>query len=61
MTSARLSGRSLPWLISRKPDLIVNERVKRDLGLGDYAVAESGIPAEPMARQWERCSLTKIG
>ena len=25
------------WLIARKPDLIVNERVKRDHGLGDYA------------------------
>ncbi|OPG10948.1 glycosyl hydrolase [Streptomyces sp. GKU 895] len=44
------------WLIARKPGLIVNERVKRDLGLGDYAVAEFGIPAEPMARQWEKCA-----
>ena len=38
------------WLIARKPDLVVNERVKRDHGLGDYAVAEFGIPAEPMGR-----------
>ncbi|MFI5824954.1 alpha-L-fucosidase [Streptomyces rishiriensis] len=44
------------WLIARKPDLVVNERVKRDHGLGDYAVAEFGIPAEPMGRPWERCS-----
>ncbi|MGW3032913.1 alpha-L-fucosidase [Streptomyces sp. NPDC001178] len=44
------------WLIARKPGLIVNERVKRDLGLGDYTVAEFGIPAEPMARQWEKCA-----
>ncbi|MFD9126241.1 alpha-L-fucosidase [Kitasatospora sp. NPDC059571] len=43
-------------LIARKPGLIVNERVKRDLGLGDYAVAEFGIPAEPMDRQWEKCA-----
>ncbi|GAB3169079.1 alpha-L-fucosidase [Myceligenerans halotolerans] len=43
------------WLIARKPDLIVNERVKRDLGLGDYAVAEFGVPAVAMERPWERC------
>ncbi|NUQ99283.1 MAG: twin-arginine translocation signal domain-containing protein [Streptomyces sp.] len=44
------------WLIARKPGLIVNERVKRDLGLGDYAVAEFGIPSAPMDRQWEKCA-----
>ncbi|MGW2567819.1 alpha-L-fucosidase [Streptomyces sp. NPDC001537] len=44
------------WLIARKPGLIVNERVKRDLGLGDYTVAEFGIPAQPMDRQWEKCA-----
>ncbi|MGW2716582.1 alpha-L-fucosidase [Streptomyces sp. NPDC001492] len=44
------------WLIARKPGLVVNERVKRDLGLGDYTVAEFGIPAEPMDRQWEKCA-----
>jgi alpha-L-fucosidase len=44
------------WLIARKPNLIVNERVKRDHVLGDYAVAEFKIPASPMERQWERCA-----
>ncbi len=44
------------WLIARKPGLIVNERVKRDHGLGDYAVAEFAIPGEPMGRPWERCA-----
>ncbi|MEU3787297.1 alpha-L-fucosidase [Streptomyces sp900129855] len=44
------------WLIARKPGLIVNERVKRDHGLGDYAVAEFGIPSAPMGRPWERCA-----
>jgi alpha-L-fucosidase len=44
------------WLISRKPGLIVNERVKRGHRLADYDVAEFGIPAEPMGRQWERCA-----
>ncbi|MCT9089686.1 alpha-L-fucosidase [Streptomyces sp. ASQP_92] len=43
------------WLISRKPGLVVNERVKRDFGLGDYSVAEFGIPDAPPQRQWERC------
>lgn len=43
------------WLIARKPGLVINERVKRDLGLGDYAVAEFGVPGAPLDRQWERC------
>ncbi|MCX5058748.1 MULTISPECIES: alpha-L-fucosidase [unclassified Streptomyces] len=43
------------WLIARKPGLVVNERVKRDLGLGDYTVAEFGVPNAPLERQWERC------
>jgi alpha-L-fucosidase len=43
------------WLIARKPGLVVNERVKRDLGLGDYTVAEFGVPSAPLDRQWERC------
>ncbi|WP_328743921.1 alpha-L-fucosidase [Streptomyces sp. NBC_00285] len=43
------------WLIARKPGLVVNERVKRDLGLGDYTVAEFGVPNAPLDRQWERC------
>jgi len=29
--------------------------VKRDLGMGDYACAEFGVPSSPMERQWERC------
>ncbi|MDQ0595799.1 alpha-L-fucosidase [Streptomyces canus] len=44
------------WLMARKPNLIVNERVKRDHRLGDYAVAEFGIAGEPMSRPWERCA-----
>jgi alpha-L-fucosidase len=43
------------WLIARKPALVVNERVKRDFGLGDYTVAEFGVPSAPLDRQWERC------
>ncbi|WP_406163399.1 alpha-L-fucosidase [Streptomyces sp. NBC_00882] len=44
------------WLMARKPNLIVNERVKRDHGLGDYAVAEFGIPDAPLDRPWEACA-----
>jgi len=40
---------------SKKNTILVNERVKRDFGLGDYAVAEFGTPAAPMNRPWERC------
>jgi alpha-L-fucosidase len=43
------------WLIARRPNLVINERVKRDLGLGDYAVAEFGVPNAPLQRPWERC------
>ncbi|MEW2120655.1 alpha-L-fucosidase [Streptomyces sp. NPDC005474] len=44
------------WLMARKPGLVVNERVKRDFGLGDYSVAEFGIPSAPMDRPWEACA-----
>jgi len=43
------------YLIGLKPDLIINERVKRDMDMGDYSVAEFGIPGAPLARAWERC------
>jgi len=43
------------YVLSLKPDIIINERIKRDLGLGDYAVAEFSIPSAPLERPWERC------
>lgn len=43
------------FVLSLKPNILVNERVKRDLGLGDYAVAEFGTPSVPLERPWERC------
>jgi alpha-L-fucosidase len=47
-------GQSLySWLTSIKPNLIVNERVKRDLGLGDYTCPEQYVPAAPLSRPWE--------
>ncbi len=41
------------YLIQLKPDLVINERVKRDLGLGDFAIAEQTVPAAALARPWE--------
>jgi alpha-L-fucosidase len=44
------------WLMARKPGLVVNERVKRDLGLGDFACPEQTVPATPLDRPWETCA-----
>ncbi|MFD9408612.1 alpha-L-fucosidase [Streptomyces sp. NPDC059989] len=44
------------WLMARKPGLVVNERVKRDLGLGDFACPEQTVPAAPLDRPWETCA-----
>ncbi|MGQ4386966.1 alpha-L-fucosidase [Streptomyces sp. SAS_270] len=44
------------WLISRKPSLVVNERVKRDLGLGDFQCPEQTVPSTPPDRPWETCA-----
>lgn len=43
------------YLKSINANIVINERVKRDFGLGDYAVAEFGTPSAPMSRAWERC------
>ncbi|MET9697269.1 alpha-L-fucosidase [Streptomyces sp. NPDC006529] len=44
------------WLTARKPGLVVNERVKRDLGLGDFACPEQTVPARPLDRPRETCA-----
>lgn len=44
------------WLMARKPNLVVNERVKRDQGLGDFACPEQTVPAVPLERPWETCA-----
>ncbi|MEE4546615.1 alpha-L-fucosidase [Streptomyces sp. V4-01] len=44
------------WLIARKPGLVVNERVKRDFGLGDFMCPEQTVPAAPLQRPWETCA-----
>lgn len=37
------------------PDIIVNERVCRGYGLGDFECPEQVIPAEALSRPWETC------
>lgn len=44
------------YLIGLKPTLIVNERVKRNFGLGDFACPENSMPGSPLARPWELCA-----
>jgi alpha-L-fucosidase len=41
------------YVRSLKSDIIVNERVKRDLGLGDFANPEQIVPSAPLSRLWE--------
>jgi alpha-L-fucosidase len=38
-----------------QPGLIVNERVKRDSGLGDFRSPEQVIPADGLPYDWETC------
>jgi alpha-L-fucosidase len=50
----KTDGQSLyDFLIGIKPTLIVNERVERDQGLGDFADPEQFVPPAPLSRQWE--------
>jgi alpha-L-fucosidase len=44
------------YLIGLKPDLIINERVKRSYGLGDFDCPEQTVPTAPLARPWETCA-----
>ena len=49
-------GRDLyNFCLSLKPNLVINERVKRDMGLGDYLCPEQTVPARPLPRPWETC------
>ena len=43
------------YLLGLKPALIVNERVKRGFGLGDWDCPEQTVPAAPLNRPWETC------
>jgi alpha-L-fucosidase len=49
-------GRDLyNFCLSLKPNLVINERVKRNTGLGDYLCPERTVPARPLPRPWETC------
>jgi alpha-L-fucosidase len=53
----KADGKALyDYLIGLKPTLIVNERVKRDTGLGDFVTPEQTVPAKPLSRMWETCA-----
>jgi len=43
------------YLVGLDPNLIVNERVCRGFGLGDYLCPENTVPAQPESRAWETC------
>jgi alpha-L-fucosidase len=43
------------YLMNLDPTLIVNERIIRGFGLGDFETAEGNVPARPLFRQWETC------
>jgi alpha-L-fucosidase len=37
------------------PDILINERVCRGFGLGDYECPEQKVPSAPLSRSWETC------
>lgn len=43
------------YLMKLNPDMIVNERVCRSFGLGDFECPEQKVPEKPCDRQWETC------
>ena len=43
------------YLTGLDPKLIVNERVARSFGLGDFECPEQKVPEAPLGRQWETC------
>ena len=43
------------YIMSIDSSIIVNERIKRNLGLGDFMCPEEKIPSKPLARPWETC------
>lgn len=49
------------YIMSIDSNIIVNERVKRNLGLGDFMCPEEKIPSKPLVRQWETCQTMNYG
>jgi alpha-L-fucosidase len=49
-------GRDLyNYVVSLDSTILVNERVKRGAGLGDYECPEQTVPGAPLGRPWETC------
>jgi len=43
------------YLMGLDPNLVINERVFRGAGLGDFQCPEQTIPSAPLSRLWETC------
>lgn len=43
------------YIMSLDSTIIVNERIKRNMGLGDFMCPEEKIPSKPLQRPWETC------
>lgn len=43
------------YLVKLSPDMIINERVARSFGLGDFECPEQKVPDVPLDRLWENC------
>jgi alpha-L-fucosidase len=49
-------GRALyRYLRTLKPSLVVNDRIKRDCGLGDFRTPEQSVPEADTGGEWESC------
>jgi Alpha-L-fucosidase. len=46
------------YLVSLAPEMIVNERVCRGFGLGDFECPEREVPESPLGCPWETCQTT---
>ncbi|MBX3006557.1 MAG: alpha-L-fucosidase [Melioribacteraceae bacterium] len=43
------------YVISLDPNILINERVARGFGIGDYECPEQEVPNSPREREWETC------
>lgn len=43
------------YLLGLDPNLVINERICRSFGIGDYECPEQEVPTSPKSRPWETC------